>query len=160
MLRWRLVTSIAFACFVLLTACEHKTFDFSSFAAARAKWRSYNFTTYQIEQERRCFCEPYGFVQLFIRDNKIVSGISPVQSRSLRSIELEYFKSIDQMFDWIEQIRKTNPDHLEIEYDAQYDYPTRIAYNQSVNATDGGIDYLMRNLQVAVFLKPSQERIK
>jgi len=150
------------ACFVLMTACEHKAFDFSSYAAARARWLSYNYTTYQIEQERICFfCQsPQGLVQLFIVDNKVTSGVSAVESRALTSSELESFRTVDQTFDWIEQTRKTKPDHFEIDYDPQYGYPARIEYKQSENALDGGITNHMRNLQVAVFLKSSQERLK
>ena len=146
----RLSKFIFCACFVLLTACEHKPFDFSSYAAARARWLSYNYTTYQIEQERICFtCQaPIGTVQLFIVDNKVTSGSSAVETRALTASELESFRTVDQTFAWIERTRKTNPDHFEIDYDSQYGFPARIEYYGDEDALDAGITYLMQNLQV------------
>jgi len=150
------------ACFVLLTACEHKAFDFSSFSAARARWRSFNYTSYQIEQERICFfCQsPQGLVQLFIVDNKVTSGVSALESRALTSSELESFRTVDQTFDWIEQTRKTKPDHFEIDYDSQYGYPARIEYDGSERALDDEITYYMRNLQIVAVINSSHERLK
>lgn len=113
----------------------------------RERWRACGLQNYSIEQERLCFCRPpHGFVQLTIKDNKIIKGLDKENNNLLTPDELQSFQTVDELFEWIEQAKAQNPRVLEVEYDLRYGYPSLIVYDQSEFIADEEITYHLQNL--------------
>jgi hypothetical protein len=60
---------------------------------------------------------------------------------------LQWHKTVDELFDWIEEAKATNPVRLDIDYDSRYGYPMRIVYDQSEFIVDEELTYSLRGLQ-------------
>ena len=121
--------------------------DYSSITNPRERWRAYDLKDYVIEQEQLCFCPPpHGFIRLVIKDNKVVEGFKD-DGTALTAEELQWQKTVDELFDWIEEAQSTNPRTLDVEYDSKYGYPTRIVYDQSEFMADEEETYSLRGLQ-------------
>jgi len=131
--------------------CEHSANsiveNFSSISYPRERWRAYDLKDYTIEQEQLCFCPPpHGYIRLVIRDNKVVEGFKN-DGMALTTDELQWRKTVDELFDWIEEAQSMNPRTLDVEYDSKYGYPTRIVYDQSEFMADEEVTYSLRGLQ-------------
>lgn len=120
--------------------------NFSSIGDSRERWEAYGFENYVIEQEQLCFCPPpHGYIRLVIRDNKVVEGYKD-DGTSLTATELQWRKTVDELFDWIEEAQARNPRTLNVEYDSKYGYPTRIVYDQSGFIADEEVTYSLHGL--------------
>ncbi len=125
--------------------------NFSSIGNPRARWESYDFKSYVIEQEQLCFCPPpHGYIRLVIRDNKVVEGFKE-DGTALTAAELQWRKTVDELFGWIDEAQAMNPRTLDVEYDSKYGYPTRIVYDQSEFMADEEVTYSLRGLQRVVW---------
>lgn len=120
----------------------------ASISDPRERWEAYGLDDYVIEEQRLCFCPPpHGFVTLVVRDNKIVSGNDPSNDRQLSAADLQSFQTVEALFDWIESAGERSPRLLDVEYDAQFGYPTRIIYDQSEYIADEEITYHLKGLR-------------
>ncbi|MCI0690915.1 DUF6174 domain-containing protein [candidate division KSB1 bacterium] len=139
----------------LLAGCEHDltvfpyeafpiSEDFSSIADPRARWKAYNLRDYIIEQEPLCFCGLSGKHQVVVRENKVVSAAN-LQTKS--SVPVDYFRTIDEIFDWLDVAKLQNPAVLEVEYHPRFGYPTKIRYDESFNRVDEELTLYMRSLR-------------
>lgn len=141
------LTIVAAFVFMLSIACEHAAsptaleelthFDFSSIPEPAGRWQAYGLKNYSIEQKRVCFCRfPQSFVRLTIKDNKIVNGIDLATNQPVPQETLQYYQTIDELFAWIKEAQALNPARLEIEYNARFGYPEKIAFDYSTGVAD------------------------
>ena len=122
---------------VCFAACEHSIADYSDIADPRARWQAYGFKNYSIEQKRICFCPPpHGFVRLTIKDDKIVDGMDLTTGRILSKEQWQYFQTVDELFEWIATTRAMNPARLDVEYNAIFGYPEKIAVDYKERTVD------------------------
>lgn len=139
----------------LFAACEHDLAvfpyeaipideDFSSIVDPRARWKAYNLRDYVIEQEPLCFCGAVGNHQVVVRDNKVISVVK-LQDKS--SERVGYFRTVDEIFDWLDAAKLQNPAVLEVEYHHRFGYPTRIYYDESYRLVDEELTLYMRSLR-------------
>ncbi|MCA9742395.1 MAG: hypothetical protein H6695_12360 [Deferribacteres bacterium] len=138
----------------LLFSCRHTVspldLDFSSLTEPRARWQAYKLNNYTIEQQRVCFCiGPHGFVKLTVENGKIVAGVEVENGNDVPANQLQYFQTVDQVFDWLEQEmeREVPLAKLEVEYHPRYGYPTSIAYDYSETIADDELWISMRALE-------------
>ncbi|MDZ7361234.1 MAG: DUF6174 domain-containing protein [candidate division KSB1 bacterium] len=124
--------------FILCVACEHDQLqDYSFLRDAQARWKACNFRNYSIEQKRICFCAfRHGFVRLTIKNNKIVEGVDLTNQQPLPQETLQYYQTVDEVFAWIEETKAMKPARLEVEYDARFGYPKKIAFDYSEGVAD------------------------
>ncbi len=146
---------IFLALFFLFAACERDLLvfpyeilpineDFSSIADPRTRWKAYNLRDYIIEQERLCFCGAGGKHQVVVRDNKVVSAAN-LQKKS--SVSVDYFRTVDEAFDWLDAVKLQTPAFLEVEYHPRFGYPTKIRYDRSSYTVDDELTLYMRSLR-------------
>lgn len=140
---------VAFICAcLLLLACEHSLVDYRSIADARARWQAHGLKSYSIEQKMICFCPPpHGFVRLTIKDNKIVEATDLDNGQPLSKEKLDWFQTVDALFDWLEATKALNPVRLEVEYDAIYGYPRKISFDYGENIADDELWIEMQTLK-------------
>jgi hypothetical protein len=142
---------------ILIVACEHVMTpealfenDYSQIAEPSARWQAYGLKNYSIEQKRICFCAfPHGFVRLTIKNNKIVEGVDLSNQQPLPQETLQYYQTIDEVFAWIEETKTMNPARLEVEYNARFGYPAKIAFDYSEGVADDELWIEMQALKKA-----------
>ena len=142
---------------ILLLSCQHAVDpnvspelileDYSHITEPEARWQAYALKSYTIEQRRICFCIfAHGFVKLVVQNNKIVAGTDLTNGQPVPADILQYYQTIDELFDWIEQRQAENPARLEVEYDARFGYPRKIAFDYSTAIADDELWIEMQSL--------------
>jgi lipopolysaccharide export LptBFGC system permease protein LptF len=109
------------------TSLESISQNYSHITEPKARWQAYGLKNYTIEQQRICFCGfPHGFVKLTVQNNKIVAGTDLANGQPVLADLLQYYQTIDELFDWIEQAKAENPARTSAEYDARFGYPNAL----------------------------------
>jgi len=129
---------------ILIVGCEHAMTpdallekDYSDITEPATRWQAYGLKNYSIEQKRICFCRfPHGFVRLVIKNNKIVEGLDLTNLQPVPQETLKYYQTIEEVFAWIEETKALNPARLDVEYDAGFGYPKKIAFDYSEGVAD------------------------
>ena len=109
-------------------------------------WSDYDFNDYDYTFQIDCFCtEEYREPKrIEVRDNKVftVAGtpIGEVENSTV-------FRTIDGLFEFIEEQRKLNPAVEEIEYDPTYGFPTSIFFDISELIADEEIRYSISDIK-------------
>ncbi len=137
---------------VYITACENvvRTNENSEIEDPRERWEAWELSDYSIEQSRLCFClGPHGFVKLTVENGEITEGKEVENGAAVPQDRLQYFQTVDEVFDWIEQenARTPKPAKLTVEYDEKYGYPTKIEYDFSLMIADDELWIEMRSLK-------------
>lgn len=115
----------------------------------RSLWLSHAAGTYVIKQARLCFCPgPYGFVRLTVVDNQIVEGVATNRSCSLTIDELKRYKTVDELFDFIDEAQGRQPAVLLVKYDPDFGYPRNIYLDPHPEIADEEIGFDTRLLQL------------
>ena len=115
----------------------------------RSLWLSHAAGSYVIEQARLCFCPgPHGFVQLTVVDNQIVEGVAADRGGSLTIEELERYKTVDELFDFIDEAQGRKPAVLLVKYDPDFGYPRNIYLDPHPEVADEEIRFDTRLLQL------------
>lgn len=119
----------------------------------RAIWNAGSIDRYVIDQSRVCECvmEP---ARLTVVNDSIVEAELLDRDGPFPKDFYRYYKTIDQLFDYIDQAAATDPVELEIEYDSSYGYPVRIWVDYESNVADDEmgiyttLQYVMANMPV------------
>lgn len=147
-----LVPTAVFALFLSLTlpSCG-KSGDpvGSTTLEPRSVWAKHATRTYIIEQARSCFCpDPHGFVRLRVVDNEIVEGVAAESSDTLTIEELKRYKTVDELFEFIDEVKGHKPDILQIDYDLTFGYPRNVYVDWHLEMLDEQIAFDTRLLQL------------
>ncbi|MCB2206361.1 hypothetical protein KQI65_16575 [bacterium] len=138
---------LAICCIVLLfTACDDDTSvtprDWTELTQQRTAWENLNIHDYEITQSRLCFCFHGGApVRLVVRADTLVSGMLLEDSTMLTREELQWYKTVDQLFDFAQDIDPNDVAQFDLEYDSLQHYPSRIWVDYSVNVADEEMGY-------------------
>lgn len=117
--------------------------------AAEALWRSFNLTTYALEERQDCFCLFGGETFLVsVSNNRIIAVRRKDTGALLPSDQWHWFKTVDEFFAFIRSLRSRPLAKLEIEYDRHYGYPATIAIDYDEHVVDDEIRYRNENLSV------------
>lgn len=108
----------------------------------RSLWARHATQTYIIEQARSCFCPgSYGFVRLTVVNNKIVKGTDSNSNYTLTIAELKRYKTINELFEFVEWAEECEPDILQVEYDPIFGYPRNVFVDSHLDMTDEQIGF-------------------
>jgi len=93
----------------------------------RDLWERTSTDQYVLEQTLQCFCLNGGRQAKFIfYGDQIGYAMFTDTNEEIPEDQYDRYKSVDDLFDYIDELRKQNPYKLEIEYDPDFGYPTRI----------------------------------
>lgn len=108
----------------------------------RARWEAVNTGDYVITQIQNCPC-PFGGqpMEITVDDDTITSTFNVALDRALTIEEARPYKTIDQLFDWIDDVQRTEPDILNVIYDSTMGYPTFIFVDPDMGIVDEEIGY-------------------
>ncbi|HEX8377040.1 MAG TPA: DUF6174 domain-containing protein [Pedobacter sp.] len=131
---------------------EENSPELQAFTEAKMLWESSNISkssNYIFTSTRVCFCTDPGTYRITVVNN----AITDVRIGALYE---DYphagkdFKTIDQLFQFIEASLKKDPAKANIKYDALLGYPTEIDLDFEINALDDEVRYNIKDLQLLI----------
>ncbi len=112
-------------------------------------WAKHATSSYVIEQTRICYCIDAGhYVQLTVVNNEIVEGINSEDSTQLMEKELRHYKTVEELFGFIDEAERKKPAVLRVTYDPVYGYPRSIFVDKYLDMADEEIGYKTILLQL------------
>lgn len=111
----------------------------------RWKWIKSAIFDYEVDESLNCFCVIAGKHQLLVVDNHVVSATNS-QGEAVAN-PTQYFKTVDQLFQFIEESLKKNPARADITYDSTYGYPKSIYIDFDERMADEEMGYELSNFE-------------
>ena len=118
--------------------------DLSEVAQQRRQWERLGIDAYEYDLTIFCFCPHVDPVRVQVRADTVFSAIlvetgAPVEE-SYRA------RTIDELFDIIEDAVAEEADQLDVEYDESYGHPTRIYIDYRITIIDEEMTFVAENL--------------
>lgn len=142
---------------LMLAACDVTdlvgTNDFRLLAKAEAQWKARPFADYTYEIQILCFCPPEitRWTRVTVQNGAVtdVEAVEPDPNYPITNTQ--YWEPIDSLFVDLRRTMTEKSSHgyleaLNVEYDPDLGYPTRIEYRAKANVIDGGSEFLLRNV--------------
>lgn len=126
-MRLRHAVMIAFALFA--TACGSDTLTGpEDFEMAHMRWSQRGPESYTITVNFSCYCSiPAGPVDVTVRDGVVTSRRYVASGAEVSAANAQAFPSVDELFDSVGAALRANKQPFELEFDAQWGYPSRVA---------------------------------
>ncbi len=132
---------------LLLTGCAifGEDDDPSEVAQQRRQWERLGIDTYEYDLTIFCFCPHVDPVRVQVRADTVFSVIlvetgAPVE-------EPFRARTIDELFDVIEDAVAQKADQLDVEYDEAFGYPSRIYVDYRITIADEEMTFVAENLR-------------
>ena len=110
---------------LLLAACggDSTTAPANHLGEQRALWASQDLTDYTFDVSRVCYCQFVGDVRVTVKDG-VITGVTELASEVAR--DPETFRTIDGLFDLVQDAYVRDAHEVQVEFDPSRGYPTRI----------------------------------
>jgi len=110
---------------LLLAACgsDSPTAPVNHLGEQRALWASQGLTDYTFSVRRVCYCQFVGDVRVTVKDG-VITGVTELASEVTR--DPETFRTIDGLFDLVQDAYDRDAHEVQVEFDPSRGYPTRI----------------------------------
>ena len=110
---------------LLLAACggDSTTAPANHLGEQRALWASQGLTDYTFDVVRICYCQFVSDVRVTVKDG-VITGVTELASEVARDPEL--FRTIDGLFDLVQDAYDRDAHEVQVEFDPGRGYPTRI----------------------------------
>ncbi len=113
-------------------------------------WNSFNRGTYDFVLQRGCFCVYAGQFEIRVRDNQIEEIIPSWDDlRGVPKEDYQYFQTIDDIFDLLENAYTEEAFLIDVEY-SDNGYPTQISIDYIENAVDDELSLGVSDLLMEV----------
>lgn len=117
--------------------------------ANRNRWQSVGFTNYTYRVDRACFCGFGGLAEIEVRNGVIVAVTQVNDGAAVEPEFLEFYDTVEDLFDLIEAAIAREPQVLNVEYDDQLGYPTSIELDYAFNVADDELTVTVSGLMEA-----------
>ncbi len=137
-------------CILLFSACSSEDDPlFVEYSKNRDLWNSQNIDSYQYAERLSCFCGGILNKSLVVKENvkdtvyfEIPTWYPPETTiEDLYDGVLQSAKTIDEAFDFIEEVLQQDVDYLGVEYHETYGFPIAISVNYVESYSDDEIFY-------------------
>ena len=110
---------------LLLAACggDSTTAPANHLGEQRALWASQGLTDYTFDVVRICYCQFVADVRVTVKDG-VITGVTELASEVAR--DPETFRTIDGLFDLVQDAYDRDAHEVQVEFDPSRGYPTRI----------------------------------
>ena len=108
---------------LLLGACASPTTPENDLADYRTLWEAQRLTDYTFDVVRNCFCLARADVRVTVQ-GEVITGVTELASEVARDPEL--FRTIDGLFDLVQDAYDQNAHEVQVDFDPGRGYPTRI----------------------------------
>lgn len=118
-------------------------------ADARARWEALGWDDYTYRFRWNCFCAPpfTSPVDLVVRGGALVSGSLVDSSRALTDDELADWRTIDGLFDLIDEARARDAREIRADYHDTYGYPREVWIDYEANVADEELGFEVQNVR-------------
>jgi len=109
----------------------------SALETAKKKWNDLGAVDYTIEQRLLCFCpyNPGGYVLRV--ENSVIVEVKQISDGQVMSAEVaSAFKSVEQLFEFIEANPEGSVETISVEYDEDYGYPKSVFIDRDIQIAD------------------------
>lgn len=121
----------------LAFVAPEETSTLRDLVAARARWNLQGAANYTIRGSTSCFCIYGGHDVDVAVTNGVVTGVTLVSTNAALPSELAGgFRSVEQLFDLIDEAIRKDAHQLHAEYDADRGFPTRLWIDWSDRVAD------------------------
>ena len=112
----------------------------------RQLWRSQTLKDYQYIYQQQCFCPPpsNNSLEVFVKNDTIIKTVNLNNNENIK--DLTFAKTVEELFNIIEDAIKRNADEILITYDSLLGYPTRVAIDYEKILADEEITYTVEKL--------------
>jgi hypothetical protein len=111
-----------------------------------AKWQRMRPAHYQFQSGKSCFCQPATYLVeaegAVVTQAKLVFYSDPPQNPTLQS------HSIDSAFARLKGLQDGNPYRLEVTYDREFGFPSRVYVDHIQNGADDEVSYAISHFKV------------
>jgi hypothetical protein len=111
----------------------------------RELWASNTAGSYEFELFRSCFCRYAGRFHVRVVDYDVESVQDLLSARPLPITDFESFRTIEELFDLVEDARRRRADVVEIEF-TDRGYPSRITIDYSRQVADDELHVEVTNV--------------
>ena len=110
---------------LLLAACggDSTTAPANHLGEQRALWASQGLADYTFDAVRICYCQFVADVRVTVKDG-VITGVTELASEVAR--DPETFRTIDGLFDLVQDAYDRDAHEVQVEFDPSRGYPTRI----------------------------------
>ena len=142
---------------LILNSCSSEDDPlFVEYSKNRDLWESQQIDSYQFSERLSCFCGGILNKSLVVKDNvkdtvyfEIPSWYPPETTiEDLYPNVLQSAKTIDEAFDFIEEVLQQDVDYLGVEYHETYGFPIAISVNYVESYSDDEIFYGFSDFEV------------
>ena len=128
----------------VVSACSHAENDL---AEARERWERHGQGNYQFIWKQSCYClvEAVQPIYITVQANEIASAVYVSDQQPVSDSVRSGLLTIDGLFDEIEEAIGQDPDHLDVDYDAELGYPRSISIDYRSRIADDEYDYLVKD---------------
>ena len=116
----------------------------------RDKWERQGVTSYEMQQDLRCFCTISGESDLRIKNGAIVEIDGIVDGDETFDDRSEPFYTIDAIFDEIDLMLETEGSDASVTYDEELGYPTEVFLDRSVHSIDDELTITITGFEATV----------
>ncbi len=119
--------------------------DPSEVAQQRRQWERLGFDAYEYDLTIFCFCPHVDPVRVQVRADTVFS-VTLVETGA--PVEDPFrARTIDELFDVIEDAVAQEANQLDVEYDEAFGYPSRIYVDYRINVIDEEVTFVAENLR-------------
>jgi Family of unknown function (DUF6174) len=139
---WALLVLMLFQC------SSNPTSPSKDILTARQKWNNQGLESYTFNYNNSCFCLWASVTfKIAVFENKIVNVSDTAGKEAVDSTEYQYFYTIDQLFDLLEEADKQNAAQLDYSFNKDFGYPEHIYVNYSEQIADDESSYTIDSLR-------------
>lgn len=134
---------------MLLISCNTTTINKNQQELDKHKnlWSTSKITNYQYSYKRFCFCPQKEDIVVVVKEGVIYNAYYTPSDIYLDSEELKNLTSIDEYFDFIQDIINKKVFSLSVDYNSTFGYPMTISIDYYENAVDDKVTYKIFSLQ-------------
>lgn len=119
--------------------------DASEVAQHQRQWERLRIDAYEYDLTVLCFCPPVGVVRVQVRADTVHTATvletgAPVDASFL-------VKTINDLFEIVEDAAKQEAHRLDVAYDSTFGYPTYVSIDYDVRLADEEVTYVAENLR-------------
>ena len=114
----------------------------------RELWDSLEITDYSMIQQMSCYCSPQEIIfpkKIIVKNDKIKT----IDGELINKFDWHIsFKTVEELFDFIEYKIDKNPEEHIVIYNEKYGYPEEIYFDMSFLIADEEIGYYITNFKI------------
>jgi len=116
---------------------------------ARETWKQNKLIDYVFIRQNKCYCDLAKNAQIYVLNNKIIQVIDLDNKKTYtQASQLKKYKTINQLFDFIDSSLLKHPDKIDINHDRFLGFPSRILIDPRKKHADDETNITINDLQL------------